>query len=106
MPGNFLQGILAGFAFRYFKADPRLLSKKDWLIFVLFGVVGCNLIGAGWASIVLKNFGLISPASYLKVFAGWFLGNSIPSFILGVVLLKFISPIVIKTKAFCKGYWA
>lgn len=106
IPGNFLQGMLAGFAFRYFKADPRLKTGKDWMMFVIFGVIGCNLIGAGWGSTVLRSFGLISPASHLIVFLGWFLGNSIPSFILGVILLKFISPIVIRTKAFCKKLWA
>lgn len=106
IPGNFLQGMLAGFAFRYFKADPRLRTAKDWIVFVLFGVLGCNLIGAGWGSTILRTFGLISPASHLTVFLGWFLGNSIPSFVLGVLLLKFISPIVIRTKAFCKKLWA
>lgn len=29
LPGNFLQGMLAGWAFRFFKADPRLKTAKD-----------------------------------------------------------------------------
>lgn len=106
IPGNFLQGMLAGFAFRMFKADPRLKSGRDWTIFAIFGVFGCNLIGAGWGSSVLRMFGLISPAAHSTVFLGWFLGNSIPSFILGVLLLKFLSPLVIQSKTFVKRYWA
>ena len=39
-------------------------------------------------------------------FIGWFLGNSIASWVLGAVMLKFISPIVLKSKAFVKRVWA
>lgn len=106
IPGNFLQGMMAGFAFRMLKADPRLKTAKDWWVFIIFGVLACNIIGAGWGSSVLRLFGLISPASQLTVFIGWCLGNSIPSFVLGVILLKYVSPLVMKTKTFCKGYWA
>lgn len=106
IPGNFIQGMMAGWAFRYFMADPKLSSKRDWFMFIVFGVLGCNLIGAGWGSTVLRLFGLISPASHPIVFLGWMFGNSIPSFVLGILLLKFISPLVIKSRSFCKGYWA
>jgi len=106
IPGNLFQGILAGWAFRQFKCDPRLKSGKDWVIFGIVGVLGCNFIGAGYGSTVLRMFGLISPSSHFIIFMGWWLGNSIPSFILGAILLKYVSPLVIKTKTFCKGYWA
>lgn len=106
IPGNFLQGMIAGVAFRYFKADPRLKTRKDWAVFIIFGVIGCNAIGAGWGSSVLRMFGLISPDSHLFVFLGWMLGNAVPSFVLGVILLKYLSPLVIQTKTFCKKYWS
>lgn len=106
IPGNFAQSMLAGLAFRYFAADPRLESKKDWIIFGLIGILGSNIIGAAWGSTVLRMFGLISPSAHFIVFAGWFLGNSVPSFVLGVIMLKFLSPIVMKTKTFVKGYMA
>lgn len=106
IPGNLAQGIVAGWAFRQFKADPRLKSVKDWIIFTIWGIIVANIIGAGWGSTVLRMFGLITPKAHLTVFIGWFLGNSVISWILGVIMLKYISPIVIKTKTFCKGYWA
>lgn len=55
---------------------------------------------------VLRLFHMVTPAATFVTFAGWFLGNAPTSFLLGVIMLKFISPIVLKTKAFCKGYWA
>lgn len=106
IPGNLAQSMIAGWAFRQFNADPRLRSAKDWITFTVWGIIVSNLIGAGWGSFTLKAFGLIAPGAHLTVFIGWFLGNSVASWILGVVMLRFISPIVLKTKTFCKGYWA
>jgi integral membrane sensor domain MASE1 len=106
IPGNLLQGMMAGIAFRMFQADPRLRTKRDWMIFIVFGVLLCNAIGAAWGSTVLRVFGLISPASHVTVFFGWMFGNSVPSFVLGALLLKFLSPLVIQTKTFCKKYWS
>lgn len=106
IPANFAQGMFAGWAFRAFKGDPRLLSAKDWFLFGIWGVLIANAFGAAWGSTTLRLFGLISPASHLTVFLGWFLGNSVPSFILGAILLKFVSPLVVRTRTFVKGWWA
>lgn len=106
IPGNLAQGIVGGLAFRMLGADPRLQSKRDWVIFTVFGILVSNIIGAAWGSSILRVFGLITPQAHLTVFLGWFLGNSVASWILGVIMLKFISPIVMKTKTFCKGLWA
>lgn len=106
IPGNLAQGIIAGWAFRTFGADPRLLTPKDWIAFTFWGIIVSNIIGAGWGSTVLRTFDLITPAAHLPVFFGWFVGNAVASWIQGVIMLKFVSPIVIKSKTFCKKYWA
>jgi len=106
IPANFVQGMAAGWSFRQFKCHPALKTSKDWLVFTLIGILAANAFGAAWGTTVLRLFGLITPDAHLVAWAGWFLGNSVASWVLGVLLLKFISPLVIKTKAFCKGYWA
>jgi len=106
IPGNFVQGIAAGWVFRQFKLDPRLNSAKDWIGFTLVGIIAANAFGALWGTTVLRMFGLITADAQLVSWAGWFIGNSVASWVLGVLMLKFISPLVMKTKAFCKGYWA
>ena len=106
IPGNFVQGIAAGWVFRQMKLDPRLNSVRDWLGFTLVGILAANAFGALWGSTVLRLFGMIPAESHFVVWAGWFVGNSVASWILGVLMLKFISPLVMRTKAFCKGYWA
>lgn len=106
IPGNFVQGIAAGWVFRQYKLDPSLKSLNDWLGFTVVGILAANAFGALWGTIVLRMFGLITADAHLVSWAGWFLGNSVASWVLGALLLKFISPLVVKTKAFCKGYWA
>ena len=106
LPANFVQSMAAGWAFRIFKGDPRLRSGRDWLIWIGIGVLAANLVGSLWGSNVLVFFGLITRSVWLKVWAGWFVGNTIPSLILGSLLLKFVSPLVLNMRAFCKGYWA
>jgi integral membrane sensor domain MASE1 len=106
LPGNLLQGMIAAWAFRYFKTDPSLKTQKDWIIWIVFGALLPNLVGAAWGSTVLVAFGLVTQAAQFVTFLGWFIGNSIPTIILGSIILKFVSPLVVKTKAFCKGLWA
>jgi integral membrane sensor domain MASE1 len=106
IPGNLAQGLIVGWAFRQFGNDPRLMKAADWISFTFWGAIVSNIIGAGWGSTVLRCFRLITPDAHLTVFVGWAIGNAVASWILGVIMLKFVSPIVMKTKTFCKGYWA
>jgi integral membrane sensor domain MASE1 len=106
IPGNLAQGLVAAIAFRAFKADPALRTGKDWVVWILLGALLPNLIGAIWGSGVLVTFGLITSAALPTTIVGWFLGNSITSIILGTIILKFVPPLVIRSKAFCKGWWA
>ena len=98
--------MVAAWAFRHFKAHPALKSGRDWGIWILWGAIVPNLIGAAWGSTMLVGFGLITQAAQLTTFLGWFIGNTIPTVILGSIVLKYVSPLVIRSKAFCKGYWA
>ncbi len=106
IPGNLAQGIIAAIAFRIFKSDPSLRTSKDWIVWILLGAILPNAIGAIWGTGVLLAFGLVTSAAALTTVLGWFIGNSIPSIILGSIILKFVSPLVLRSKAFCKGWWA
>jgi integral membrane sensor domain MASE1 len=106
LPGNILQGLIAGWAFRQFVADPRLNSTRDWTIWLFWGAIVPNIVGAGWGSTVLVMFGMITSAAQFTTFLGWFIGNTVPTIILGSLILKYVSPLVIRSKAFTKGYWA
>jgi integral membrane sensor domain MASE1 len=106
LPANLLQGMVAGWAFRYFKTDPSLKSQKDWIVWIVFGALLPNAIGAGWGTTVLVAFKMITPEAQLTSFLGWFIGNTLPTIVLGSLLLKFVSPLVVRARSFCKGLWA
>ncbi len=106
LPANFLQGMIAGWMFRRLKADPSLSTGRDWWVWILWGALVPNLIGAAWGTTMLVAFGLITQAAQFVSFLGWFVGNTIPTIILGSIVLKYVSPLVVRTKAFVKENWA
>ena len=107
IPANLVQGMIPAWGFRRFNADPRLNTKRDWTVFAVWGALVPNLLGSLWGSFALAFIIEAVPVSaWLVMWAGWFFGNTIPSFILGAILLKSLSPLIIRTRVFCKGYVA
>ncbi len=106
LPSNLLQGIIPAWAFKFFKADPRLTKGSDYLHYIIWGVVVNNLAGAAWAVTALQWFGLITVESVPLFFSGWTIGNGVPSLIFGIILLKALSPLVVRHRSFVKGWWA
>lgn len=106
IPANLMQALLPAFAFRYFKADPRLQEGRDWAIF-LISITVANIFGALYSPlVVLKGFGLLTAESVPVFIWGWFGGNEIAGIIFGVILLKALSGVVMETNAFVKRWWA
>lgn len=105
LPANLIQGLLAGWAFRFFKADPGLRDLKSWIIWVLFGCILANLLGAAWGTTMLVYSGAIPQESQITAFIGWVIGNTFPTLVFGSILMWLGSPLVVKLKVFCKGYW-
>ena len=106
LPSNLIQGLLPAWAFKYFKADPRLTSGKDYAIFIVFGVILNNILGAAWAVTALQWLGLVTVESVPLFFSGWTIGNGVPALIFGIILLKALSPLVVKHRSFVKKWWA
>ncbi len=106
LPSNLLQGLIPLLAFKYLKLKPRLKSVKDYAGYVIFGVIVNNLVGATWAVFTLRALGLITVQSVPMFFFGWTVGNGVPSLIFGIITLKILSPLVVRSTAFCKGWWA
>lgn len=106
LPSNFLQAFLAAAAFRWLKADPRLRTVRDWVTWVVFGVLLANFLGAFWGTYVLSWFGLITQAARPTALLGWFIGNTVPSLIFGSILLRYVSPMIIRSRVFVKRWFA
>ncbi len=106
VPANFVQAFLPAWAFRQFKADPRLTTGRDYLI-LLISMVVSDLFGALWSTlVVLRSFGLLTTGSIPLFIWGWFGGNLIAGIVFNFILLKALSGVVIRTTAFVKKWWA
>lgn len=104
IPANAMQCFLPALAFRLFKADPRLRKLSDYVIFLVSITIG-NIFGALYSPlVVLKGFGLLTAESVPIFIWGWFAGNEIAGIIFGIILLKFLSAIVIRSKPFVKRW--
>jgi hypothetical protein len=106
IPANFIQGFLPAWTFRHYKLDPRLKSKRDYLYFLAAMIIS-SAIGALYSVlVVLKGFGLLTADSTPLFIWGWFGGNVVAGVVLNFIILKALSPIVIKMPAFVKGWWS
>lgn len=106
IPANAVQAFLPAWAFRYFKADPRLKSSRDYII-LLVAMLVSNAFGALYSPlVVLKGFGLLTADSVPLFIWGWFGGNMVAGIVFNFILLKALSGVVIRTPAFVKKWWA
>jgi hypothetical protein len=106
VPANFIQAFLPAWAFRQFKLDPRLRSGRDYLILFVAMLVS-SALGALWSTlVVLRSFGLLTTSSVPLFVWGWFGGNVLAGIVFNFILLKALSPVVIRTSAFVKKWWA
>lgn len=106
VPGNIAQTGLAALAMKKFNAHPALKERRDWIVFIGLGVVVANVIGSLWGTTMLLAFGLITAEAWPVVWIGWWIGNTVPGIVFGSILLKYVSPVIIDSKAFVKNWWA
>lgn len=106
IPANLLQAFLPAWAFRNFKADPRLRSGRDYGILIGAMLIS-SAIGALWSTlVVLRSFGLLTADSVPIFIFGWFAGNVLAGLVFNIILLKALSGVVIRMPAFVKKWWA
>ena len=88
-------------AFRASGADVGLKTKRDFLIFLVFGLVLNNLVGAAWGSIT------IPPGISWKqgVFISWFITNLIVTIVITPLLLRYITPYIKRSGLYVRNYW-
>jgi hypothetical protein len=92
-------------AFKTLGADVSLKTKRDFLIFLIFGLVLNNLAGAGWGASTLAFGGIISWNNASEIFVGWLIPNIIVTIAITPLLLRYITPRIKKSGIYVKNYW-
>lgn len=105
IPANFLQAFLPAWAFRYFKADPRLRSGRDYLI-LLGSMILSSAFGALWSPlVVLRSFGLLDTEALPLYIWGWFGGNVVAGLVFNFILMQAFSALIIRSRLLVKRWW-
>ena len=102
VPAHLLRSGVACWAFRRFRADPRLRAGRDWFVWGFFGVGLSNALGSLASVGALYILGeLATDNAYVMagelwhLFSARFLSQALSTWFLGTLLLKFLSPLVV-----------
>lgn len=98
--------LIPAWGFRRFKGDPRIKTSRDGVIFMVFGVFLSSLASTLIVPPIWYHFGFIPNMAALLyvVLPGWFIGSTILNVIVGFPTLMLFSELIIKAKAYCKGW--
>jgi len=75
-------------AFRLLKADPGLNTRRDWVIFIIFGVVVNSLIACTWGTWIPVYFGIWPSGAVAVIWVQYVIAS--------LLLLGFIAPLILK----------
>jgi hypothetical protein len=92
-------------AFRMLNVDLTLGTRRDILIFVIFGVVVNNAFGALWGTVMLAIGNMIAWADVTPAFFVWCIGNIVVTAVIVPLALRYGTPHIRKTKVFVRNYW-
>lgn len=103
-----VQALIPAWAFRFFKADPRINTSRDMTIFMAFGVVIPGFLSTLIGPTVWYIFGVIPSVEGLFYVAmpGWFFSNLVITPAIALPLLKATSGAVMRSRAYVKRWLA
>lgn len=100
------QAVIPLVAFKAFDADIGLKTKRDLGIFLCFGWLFNNVVGAGWGASMLAAGGFASRAEVPGIFSGWLIGNLIVTIAITPLLLHYVTPYLQRAGVSVHRYWA
>ena len=91
--------------FRHSRRDPRLGSRGDRLLFLLVvvGVANALAATAGATHLTIEQHG--GARRWVAHALAWFASGAGPCLVLGLPLLRTLSPVVMRSSLFCRGWW-
>ncbi|MFP3131090.1 MAG: hypothetical protein RXR51_05880 [Nitrososphaeria archaeon] len=99
--GDFMQSLIPFLAFRYLNGNPALKSKRDWLLYMLFAFLINNLIGGLIGAFSVWYFFHVPARIMFTIgYATWVVSNWIVVLVIGIPVLKIVTPYVEKTRLY------
>jgi len=94
--GNVIGASVPMFVFSIKKFNPELKSTKDYVAYILSSTILQNILAAVWILTGFYLVGIMPKGAIIVASSGWVIGDVIVSIIIGIPLLKFLTPIIKK----------
>ena len=91
--------------FRTFTVDRTLETKRDWTLFLLFGVAINNIVGAMWGALMLNYGNVIKTEEVAGFFSAWLIGNILVIILIVPLAFQYLTQKIPKSKLFSKYDW-
>jgi len=91
--------------FRALDESLELRTKRAIAMFVLFGVVLNNIVGAAWGAGMLAIGGLMLWSDAPALFTSWLINNLVVCTVLAPLLLRYATPYIRTRGLLVEGYW-
>ncbi len=85
--------------------NMELKKPKDFLGFIISVTILQSVISSAWVLTGFYYFGIMPAEAIVASIYGWLIGDVIVSIIIGIPLLKYLSPFIKKTSLFVKKFW-
>jgi hypothetical protein len=106
IPLGLIQGYLPAMAVRTLKMDPRLKTRRDWLIYIVVVVLINVIIPGILFSAGLAAFGILPlQVAFTVGLLSYVLGDIVVILIITTALCKGLSQFVMRTPFYIKGWW-
>jgi len=92
-------------AFRAFKVDLSLENRRDWVLFLLFGVLINNIAGAAWGVLILSYGNIIKTGQITSIFSTWIIGSFFVTILILPLAIRYLTPKLRQSKLFVTYYW-
>ncbi len=96
------QVLIPWIAFETLDADVNIKTKRDFSIFLIFGLVLNNLAGAGWGAINFAAGGILWRQD---IFVSWFVTNLVVTILITPLLLIYLTPRIKRWGVYVRNYW-
>jgi hypothetical protein len=87
-------------------AQASVEDRKTWALWLLVGVFAASLVSGVFGVGALLAFGNIPAAIFPSVFLGWVFGDIIVLATLGTILTVALTPVIVRSKVYVRGFFS
>jgi len=104
---DFAAAFIPAAAFRLLKANPELKGGKDWATYIIFGVILSSVIPSIYYNLINLAIGwLPSWEAFWLAIISWNIGNYIVTTVIGIPLLKIVTPYVKRSALYIERWFS